>query len=62
MYTINLAEINTKQNELHRQAENYRLVKSLEKPNPVFSRIVNALGKLLIQSGQHLIRRVQAAH
>jgi hypothetical protein len=37
-------------------------VKSLEKPNPVVSRIVNALGRLLIQSGQHLISRVQTAH
>ncbi|MFV1949124.1 MAG: hypothetical protein ACC633_04220 [Anaerolineales bacterium] len=62
MFTTSLAEYKIKQNELHNQAEKYRLVKSLEKPNPVFSRIVNALGKLLIQSGQHLISRVQTAH
>ena len=62
MFTTNLAEFNTRRTELHIQAENYRLVKSLEKTNPVFSRIVNTLGKLLIQSGQHLIKRVQVAH
>ncbi len=62
MFTTNLVEFHTRRTELHNQAEKYRLVKSLEKPNPVFSRIVNALGKLLIQSGQHLISRVQTAH
>lgn len=62
MFTTNLAEFHTCRTELHNRAENYRLVKSLEKPDPVLSRIVNALGILLIQSGQHLISRVQTAH
>ena len=62
MFTTNLVEFKTRRAELHNQADNYRLVKSLEKPNPVFSRIVNALGRLLIQSGQHLISRVQTAY
>ena len=62
MYTTNLVEFNTQQTELHKRAEFYRLVKSLDKPNPVIGRIVNTLGKLMIQSGQHLINRVQTAH
>ena len=62
MFTTNLVEFHTRRTELHNQAENYRLVKSLEKPNPVLSRFVNALGRLLIQSGQNLISRVQTAH
>ncbi len=62
MFTTNLVEFNTRQTELHIQAEKYRLVKSLEKPNLVFSQIVYTLGKLLIQSGQHMISRVQTAH
>jgi hypothetical protein len=62
MYTTNMVEFNTQQTELHRRAEYHRLVKSLEKPNPVIRRTVNTLGKLMIQSGQHLINRVQTAH
>jgi len=62
MFTTNLVEFNTQQKELHKRAENYRLVKSFEKPNPVISRIVHVLGKLMIQSGQRLINRVQPAH
>ncbi len=62
MFTTNLMEFHTRRTELHNQAEYYRLVNSLKKPNPVFSRIVNALGRLLIQSGQQLINRVQTAH
>ena len=62
MFTTNLIEFNTRRTELYKQADNYRLVKSLEKPNPVMNRIVNAIGRLLIQSGQHLINRVQTAH
>ncbi len=62
MYTTNLAEFKIKQNELHILAENYRLVKSLEKNNPVVSRIANAIGRNLIHSGQHLIIRTQTGH
>ena len=62
MYPTNMVEFKTQQTELHRRAEYYRLVKSLEKPNPVIRRIVKSFGKLMIQSGQHLINRVQTAH
>ena len=60
MFTTNLAEYKIKQNELYSQAENYRLVRSLEKNNLVVSRIANAIGRNLIQSGQQLISRNQA--
>ena len=62
MFTANLAEYKIKQNELHSQADNYRLVKSLEKNNPVVSRIANAIGRNLIHSGQQLISRTQTGH
>ena len=62
MFTTNLMEFNSRRTELHKQAEHYRLVRSLEKPNPVYILIANILGRLLIQSGQHLINRVQTAY
>ncbi len=62
MFTTNLAEYKIKQIELHNQADNYRLVKSLENNNPVVSRIANEIGKNLIHSGQHLINRTQTGH
>jgi hypothetical protein len=62
MFTTNLAEFKIKQNELHIQAENYRLVKSLERDYPVVSRIANVIGRNLIQSGQQLISRTQTGN
>ncbi len=62
MFTTTLMEFNLRRKELHRQAEFYRLAKSLEKPNPIHYRMTTLLGKLLIQSGQQLINRVQTAH
>lgn len=62
MFTTSLAEHKIKQNELHQQAENYRLVKSFEQPNPLLSRFVNVVGKLLVNSGQQLLTYSRAAH
>ena len=62
MFTTNLAEYKIKQNELISQADNYRLVKSLEKNNPMVSRIANAIGRNLVYSGQQLISRTQMSH
>jgi len=62
MFTANLIEFKTRQDELHKQAVHFRLVRSLEKPNPIFSQIINALGRKLIHSGQLMISRTQAAH
>lgn len=62
MLTTNLATFHIQQEELHRQAEKYHLVKSLEQPNPRAARIYSAVGRLLVFSGQQLINRTQAAH
>jgi hypothetical protein len=62
MFGTNLDEFKTQQAELHRRAEHYRLVKSLERPNPLFSKLQSELGRMLIRSGETLISRTQAAH
>jgi hypothetical protein len=62
MFTAILEEHKIKQNELLRQADNYRLVKSLDRDNALVSRVTNMIGKNLIQSGQFLINRSQTGH
>ena len=49
MITANIVEFKTKQDELHRQAENYRLVKSFEGTNSSLSSFVSTVGSLLVQ-------------
>jgi hypothetical protein len=61
MFTANLAGYKTQQDELLRQAENYRLVKLAEGPNTLFSSIVNLLGKLMVRSGRQLLTLTEAA-
>jgi len=55
MFTTNIVEFHTRQIELHKQAEKYHLVKSLQKPNSVVIQFINAVGKMLVHSGQQLI-------
>jgi hypothetical protein len=62
MYTTNLEVFKTQQQELHRRAEHYRLVKSLEKTRSPWVGIYTALGNALIILGQSLLKRTQAAH
>ncbi len=62
MYTTNLEVFKTQQQELHRRAEHYRLVKSLEKNSSPLVGIYAALGNALILLGQSLLKRTQAAH
>ncbi|NQS91471.1 MAG: hypothetical protein HQ574_03595 [Chloroflexi bacterium] len=62
MFTTNLDTFKTQQEELHRRAENYRLVKSLEQPNQWVAKIYQAVGRMLIVSGQQLINHTQTAH
>ena len=62
MIAANLEEYKIKQNELRKQADNYRLVKSLEKNNPVVSQLANTIGRNLIHSGQQIISRNQSGH
>jgi hypothetical protein len=53
MFRANLIELKTRQNELIRQAENYRLVKSFEKTHSPVSRFVSNVGSLFIQLLSH---------
>ena len=62
MVTANLAEYKIKQNELLRQADNFRLVKSVERNDPLVSRIANLIGRNMIHSGQLLISRSKTGH
>jgi hypothetical protein len=62
MNTIHLIEIEYKQAELHKQAEHYRLIKTLKQSTPPRSIIIKAIGRLLIQSGHLLINSTQAAY
>ncbi len=49
MITANLVEFKTRQDELQRQAENYRLVKSFERTNSPISSFVSTVSSLLVQ-------------
>lgn len=61
MFTAHYQEFKTQQQELHRQAAQYRLVRSLDKNSHFYTKIAGALGRLLIQSGQQLLNKAQAA-
>jgi hypothetical protein len=62
MFITNLDSFNIQQEELHRQAENYRLAKSAAKPTRRLERIYAAIGNILIMLGQQLLSRTQAAY
>ena len=49
MYTTNLNEFNTQRDELLRQAENYRLMKSIENKNSSISTLISNIGKVFAQ-------------
>jgi len=55
MFTTTLAEFKTTQNELHRQAAHYRLLRSLEQSRPLTSRLIITFGQLLVKSGRELL-------
>jgi hypothetical protein len=61
MYTTQLDVFKTRQQELHRRAAEYRLIKSLAKPAPLAARIARSLGQTLIASGQELIKESRLA-
>ena len=54
-----LLEYETRKNELQRQAEEYRLIKSLGKPQSWTRNLLTSVGKLMMESGQHLVSRNQ---
>ena len=60
MFTANLEDYKIKQDEMIRQAEAYRLVKSAAGPSKLISRAVYALGKLMSLSGQQLLTLSEA--
>lgn len=62
MFPTNLDAFKTNQKELHRRAAQYHLVKSLERPNRWVDRIYAAVGRVLIVTGQNLVKRTQTAH
>ena len=49
MITANLVEFKTRQEELERQAEKYRLVKSIQQKDSPLARIVSSLGSVFTQ-------------
>ena len=55
MFTDPYLEFKTRQIDFHQRAAHFRLVRSLEIPNNVVSRVLNAVGKILIISGEQLI-------
>ena len=61
MFTNYLQEFEANQAELFRQAENYRLAKSLKAPNTSIRKAMTGIGKLLVASGQQIINHYQSA-
>lgn len=59
MLTADLNSFKIQEQELHRQAANYRLLKRVEKSNPLTTRIAASAGRVLIQTGEQLISRSQ---
>ena len=60
MFTTSLESFKNHQKELHRQAAEIRLVRSLGKPRVLASKVYSAVGRTLIASGQVLVRQAQA--
>jgi len=61
MYTTNLEIFKTHQQELHRQADHYRLVKSLENNGSPMAAIYAAIGNILIVLGRSLLKHSHTA-
>ncbi len=62
MFPTNLDAFKTQEKELHQRAAQYRLVKSQEQPYRRANRLYAAIGRMLIITGQNLVKRTQAAH
>ena len=61
MFTTHLESFKTQEKELHREAAQYRLTKSLEQNNTLVNKFYESLGRMLILSGQQLINNTRAA-
>ena len=62
MFPTNLDAFKAQEKELHQRAAQYRLVKSLEQPYRWENKLYAAIGRMLIITGQNLVKRTQAAH
>jgi hypothetical protein len=61
MYPITVDIFKIEEKKLHQQAAQYHLMKSLKRPGPRISKVYEAVGRVLIQTGQRLLKRSQAA-
>jgi len=61
MFITNLDVFKVQEKELHRQADQYRLARSLGQRNRIAARVYESLGRMLIQSGQQLVDNTRAA-
>ena len=61
MFTTNFYEVQTQQKELQRQADHYRLVRSLNNGKSFADQLAAAIGKLMVRSGRGLVAYSQAA-
>ena len=61
MFTTNLETFKIQEKELHHQAAQYRLRRSLVQKKSLISRIYGSLGRMLVLSGQQLINHSRAA-
>jgi hypothetical protein len=62
MYPTTLDQYHFEVEKLFRQAEKERLIRTIEKPNCWIVRFSESLGRSLIETGEYLIKRTQAAH
>ena len=62
MFTTNIHDINTRREELHKQAAEYRLGQSLKKSNSRTTDVLAVMGKVLTETGQQIVKRYQPAH
>ena len=62
MFTTNIHDINNQREELHKQAAEYRLARSLKKSNSRTANVFSVKGKVLTAAGQQLVKRYQPAH
>lgn len=61
MFTTDMSEFKVQQQEMHRRAAHYRLVKSVAQPNPLTARITYLLGSLLENLGRQLVAHARPA-
>jgi hypothetical protein len=62
MFTTYYYQFKIQRAELYRQADHYRTLKLIRKPDPRVSGAISALGRMLESSGQELIARTKALH